>query len=454
MDLANGQFVVNKFRINDFIKQYHHAYNELLGIGFIYEFNKSGDMQYNTVIEFGNNNFLDYTIARHLLYQNNNSINSNLVLSLNSLFKNDRKVSVLKWLIIYAAKNGQTNVCEFLAGMQLTAKEKSDIIVFLGDVIAKEYTSLTRAEALNEYFQRDCSDSLFNYFFGLEFINTDYKKALQVLLSFNLSTKKKIMVYSGLAVIAVMQLDINKLEEYLLGLKSFPQEELQQLAINPLSCLETIYYYFKYGIIKKEAFAELTKFYFNPPKTGDKLAGNAENDILYLLAVYTLSICKSPVKLLRFTNVLNKVYKREGADADAYNLILKMMVTGANIQSGNMELATAIYNDAVKLYDKEAHTYTPFMLASFYLLKVNMSLYANNKACVHELIKPLVRLTDEADFKLIKTEALVSILKSKFLHANDTDFYKRSYFDFVKIVRESGFREESFINNELIMAIK
>jgi len=40
------------------------------------------------------------------------------------------------------------------------------------------------------------------------------------------------------------------------------------------------------------------------------------------------------------------------------------------------------------------------------------------------------------------------------LHANDTDFYKRSYFDFVKIVRESGFREESFINNELIMAIK
>jgi len=454
MDLANGKFVVDKFKINDLIKQYHHAYIELLGIGFIYELNKSGDMQYNTVIELGNHNFLNYSIARHLLYQNNNTVNSNLVSNLNSLFKSDSKVSILKWIIIYAAKNGQTNVCEYLVEMGLSSKEKADIIIFLGDVIAKEYASLTRAEGLNEYFQGDCTDSLFDYFFGLEFINTDYKKALQVLLSFNLSTKKRIMVYSGLAVIAVMQFDINKLEEYLLKLKSFPQEELQQLAINPLSCLETIYYYFKYGIIKKEAFAELTSFYFNPPKTGDKLVGNAENDVLYLLAVYTLSICKSPVKLLRFTNVLNKIYIRENENAGAYNLILKMMIAGANIQSGNMELATTIYNDAVKLYDKESHTYTPFMLASFYLLKVNMSLHANNKGCVHELIKPLVRLTDEADFKLIKTEALVSILKSKFLYTNDADFYKRSYFDFVKIVRESGFREESFIDNDLIMAIK
>jgi len=108
----------------------------------------------------------------------------------------------------------------------------------------------------------------------------------------------------------------------------------------------------------------------------------------------------------------------------------------------------------MKLYEQESHTYTPFMLAAFYLLKINMSLSANNKACVHELIKPLIHITDEADFRLIKTEALVSILRSKFLHANDIDFYKRCYFDFVKIVRESGLREESFINNDLIMAIK
>ena len=454
MDLSGERYVVKKFKINDFIKQYYHAYNELLGIGFIHELNKSGEMQYNTVIEFGNNYFLNYAIARHLLYQNDNRMNTNLVLSLNAMFNSERKVSILKWLIIYAAKNGQTNVCEYLTQMGLTSKEKSDIIVFLGDVIAKEFSSLNRAEALSEYFQGDCTDDLFNYFFGLEFINTDYKKALKVLLSFNLSTKKKILVYSGLAIIAAMQFDINKLEEYLLGLKSIPQEEFQQLAINPLSCLETIYYYFKYGIIKKEAFAELTKFYFNPPKSGDKLHGNTENDVLYLVGVYTLSICQSPLKLLRFTNTLNKVYVREGADAGSYNFILKIMMADANMHAGNMELATAIYNDLMKLYEQESHTYTPFMLAAFYLLKINMSLSANNKACVHELIKPLIHITDEADFRLIKTEALVSILRSKFLHANDIDFYKRCYFDFVKIVRESGLREESFINNDLIMAIK
>jgi len=454
MELTNERFVVNKFKVNDFIRQYSHAYNELLGIGFIHELNKSGDMQYNTVIEFGNNYFLNYVIARHLLYPNGNVINANLVATLNSTFKGERKLAIIKWLIVYAAKNGQTNVCEYLTEMSLTRKEKSDVIVFLGDVIAKEFASLTRAEALNEYFRGDCTDDLFNYFFGLEFINTSYRKALQTLLAFNLSTRKKILTYSGLAVIAVMQLDINKLEECLLGLKAIPQEEFNEMAINPLSCLETIYYFFKYGIIKKEAFADLTKFYFHPPQPGDKLVAGAENDVLYLLAVYTLSICKSPVKLLRFTKVLNKVYIREGDDARGYNFLLKIMVTQANIQAGNMAAATNMYNELLCLHNKESNTYTPFMLDTFYLLKLNMSISENNKASVYELVKPLMCLADAGDLKLIKTEALVYILKSKFLHDTDIDFYKRAYFDFVKTIRESGFREDSFIDNELILALK
>jgi hypothetical protein len=130
------------------------------------------------------------------------------------------------------------------------------------------------------------------------------------------------------------------------------------------------------------------------------------------------------------------------------------MIADANIKAANLELATAIYADLQQLYEKESNAFTPFKLATFYLLKINMSLSENNKVSVHELIKPLVRLTDEADFRLIKIEALVAILKSKFMHTNDIDVYKRSYFDFVKLIRESGFREDSFINNGLIMAIK
>ena len=454
MDFENEVFEVNKFKINEQIKQYGHAYSDLLGIGFIRELNKSGDMHYSAVIEFGNDDFLNYSIARHLLYHNNNVFDTALTFSLNNLLNDGRKLAVLKWCMVYAVKNGQQNICEFLAEIELTSKEKLDIIVFTGDVIEREYASINKPEALIKYFQQDCSDALFAYFFGLEFINTDYKKALQTLLKFNLSNQKRILIYSALAVIAVIQLDINKLEEYLFNLKSFSQEDLQSLNINPLSCLETIYYYFKYGIVKKEAFTELTHFYFNPPKYSQNHIGSSEEDVLYLLAIYTLSICKSPVKLLRFTRVLNKTYKRPVTEAPGYNFILNLMMASAQLQSGKNTAALDFYHQASNLYDKENKAYTTFMLSSFYLLKLNISLTNNSKACVHEIMKPLVYLTDEADFKLIKVQALVDILKSKFMHENDSDFYKRSYYDFIKIVRESGFREDSFIDNNMIMAIK
>jgi hypothetical protein len=152
-----------------------------------------------------------------------------------------------------------------LAQTQLTAKEKSEIIIFMGDMFDKSRFPLNKVESMIQYFNRDYSDVLFDYFFGLEFICADYTKTLHTLLRFELSAKKKIMIYTGLAVIATKRLDLNKLESCLASLKAFPQEELQTFAINPLNCLETVYYYLKYGIINKGAFTELTHFYFNPP---------------------------------------------------------------------------------------------------------------------------------------------------------------------------------------------
>ncbi|WP_461449486.1 hypothetical protein [Mucilaginibacter sp.] len=454
MDFQSAVFSVNKLRLSDQIKQFNHAYNDLLGIGFIRELNKSVDMYYNTVIEFGNDDFLNYSIGRQILHLNNNVFDQQLAVSLNNNFSDGRKVAVLKWCMMYAVKNGQQNICEFLAQIILSAKEKLDTIVFIGDIIAREYSSINKPEALVKYFERDCSDDLFDYFFGLEFINTGYKKALHTLLIFNLASKKKILIYSALAVIAVIQLDINKLEEYLLNLKGFSQDDLQSLAINPLSCLETIYYYFKYGIVKKEAFSELTHFYFNPPKSGDSLIGSSENDVLYLLAIYTLSICKNPIKLLRFSRVINKIYQRPVADAPGYNFILNLMISGAKLQAGRTEKALEFYKQAATFYDKENSAYTSFMLSSFYLLKLNISIWKEDKQSMYEIMKTLVYLADESDFKLIKIEALVYILKSRFIHEQEADFYKRCYYDFIKLVRESGFREDSFIDNNLIMAIK
>lgn len=454
MDFVNTRYDVDKLKVNDLIRQYPQAYNDLLGIGFIRETNRSSDVQYNTIIQFANNNFLDYSIANTLLSNNQNIFNSQLINVINESFKNERKVSILKWCIIYAIKTGQQESFELLAETRLSAKEKAEVIIFLGDMFEKVCSSLVKTETIIQYFRQDCSDGLFDYFFGVEFINADYIKALQTLLRFELSNKKKILIYTSLAAIAVIQLDMNKLEGYIVNLKSFPLEDMQSMALNPLHCLETAFYFLKYGIVKKEALAELTSFYFNPPKNESGLEKNNANDILCLLAIYTLSICKNPVKLLRFTGALNKVYKNDPDHLQAYRFLLQLITTDAHLQANKVAEGLNNYADALTLYEAGKDSYTPFMKASFYLLKVKMCLYQNNSAELHQSMKSLVSLADESGFKLIKVQALVFILLNREQLYINTSYYKQTYYDFIKIVRESGFREESFITNEMILAIK
>lgn len=150
MDFKKQNFAVDKLRIADAIKLYHQAYNDLLGIGFIRELNKSVDMQYNTIIEFADDNYLNYSIARQLLYNNNNVFDAGIVQVLNSNFKDERKVSILKWNLIYAAKNGQYNVYKFMSEITLNAEEKLDIMNFIGDVLKKQYPLLSDADAFSE----------------------------------------------------------------------------------------------------------------------------------------------------------------------------------------------------------------------------------------------------------------------------------------------------------------
>jgi hypothetical protein len=449
MDFAREKYEVDKLAINDLIIKYNSAYNELLGVGFLREINKSGDLHFNTVIQLGNNNFLNYAVARLLLFKNNNVFDRNVIHELNELFQNDRKIQLLKWCVIYAIKNGQQESFQYLPEAVLTIKEKSDLIIFLGDMFKKESSPLKNSEAMIHYFMQDYSDGLFNYFFGLEYINTSYKKALLNLLLFDLSVHKKILVYTSLAVIAVIQLDINKLEEYLDKLKSFEQDDLGELSINPVSCIETIYYYLRYGIVKKEAFIELTKFYFNPPTKKGASTISSTNDILYLLAVYTMSVCKNPNKTIRFLNTVKSIYKKGHTKTSGFYFMARLMRAEACFSLEKEDDALIIYNELSDLYDHERESYTPFMVASFYLLKVKVMLYENRKTEMLESLEKLYCIADKSDFKLLKIQALAFVLKNKDI-LKDEAYYKDAHHNFMEIIQESGFREEGFIDTQLI----
>jgi hypothetical protein len=442
MDCANEVYEVDKLKLNELIRQNTAAYNDLQSIGFIRELNKSDDLSYKVVIEFCNDNFLNYSLALSLLYKNNNVFDIKLVNSINEQFKSGRKVQILKWCLLYAIKNGQQQSFELLAFTQLTPAERSEIIIFMGDMFDKSRFPLNKTESLVQYFSQDCSDVLFDYFFGLEFISVDYTKTLHMLLRFDLSPRKKIMIYSGLAIIAAIQLDATRLEGYLANLKMFPPEAFSTFAINPLNCLETIYYYLRYGIIKKEAFAELTHFYFNPPV--EKLQKNNTNDLLCLLAAHTLLLCNDPRKMLRFTNALNKVYAQATEPAQGFALILQIRIARAYFDLNKKDKSIALYHDIVLNYNANGDSFTPLMKVSYHLLKLRMCVCGCNEQELWEAMEISNKVADEACLKLLKIQGLAFILTNNCC-LNDKMFVQQANAEFAKTMAESSFKPASFM---------
>jgi hypothetical protein len=448
MDFRNGVYELDKFKCNDLLKQYSHAYNELLSIGFLREVNSSNNFQFKTLVQFGNNNFLEFTIARKLLLDNNQRFDLNLIKLINNAFNdNEHKLPVIKWCVIHAVKNGQQESFELLAQTDLNPKEKSDLIIFLGDLLQKVCFGSTNTEATANYFKQDCGDGLFYYFFGLELVHTDYKKALQTLLKFELTDHKKVLTYTALATIAILQLDIKQLEENLAKLKSFPQYDFQQFAINPLHCLNAIYQYLKYGMIRKDFFAEITRFYFNPPVQSENIYDQKANDLIYLLAAYSTFICQKPLKTLRFVNAVNKI-NTSTETSFAYNFFLKVAVSDAYFLLDNrVELLNSSSSISVS-YKQEEYLFTPFMKSLLYGLKIKNALIATDYIPINGYLNCLNQVSDESGNKFSKLFIYSSILNNDELADLDPQLYKQVSYNHTRLLRECGLSTDIFVNQK------
>jgi hypothetical protein len=439
-------FEVEKVKVNDLVKQNAPAYNELLGIGFIREVNKSTDAQCRVVIEFCTDKFLEYSIAFAMLSRNGNQFNNDLIDQVNTILKHGHRVQVLKWCLFYAIKNGQHQCLEFITRAKLTVQEKSEVIIFMGEILDQSRSQIGMAESIVQYFNRDCSDGLFDYFFGLEFICNDYIKTLQTLLRFELSPCKKLMLYTGLASIAAVQLDTNRLENYLANIKSFPPEDMQAFPVNPLNCLETIYYWLKYNILKKDSLKELTAFYFNPPARS--FAKNNTNDLLFLLALFTLSICKSSTKTHRLLRAMDKVYQTDASRSDAYHFIVALFRVENHFRMNDLVNANILFEEINAMYEPKRSTFTPFIKTFFHLVKLQMAL-SEGQEHVQELIRSLSFLADEASLKLFKLDAIALVLANCHLLVLDEQFTKRLNYEFICLIRENGLQAENFLNNNV-----
>ena len=448
LDIKNDNYQINKLKISALLKKYPHAYQELLAVGFVREVNESSNYQFNTYIVFGNDEFMEHSVAKTLLYNNGNLLDSDLIKNINGLLpQNARKVNVLKWCMIHAIKTGQLKNIESITEAYLSMNEKSEIITFLGEVLESEHSSTIRNDALNLYFKHSFSEKLFDYFFGLELINSDYKKFLQVLLKFELSNKKKILIHTTLSIIATIQLDLNELEISLAKLKAFPRTDFETFAVNPLNCLDAIYYHLKYGIIKTEAITDLTKLYFNTNGEMPNLKKSASNDMLFLLGLHTLLLSNNPRKLLRFIRFLDGNYRPKMSDdyTSQYDFFEKIIEANSYFELGELSKVMDIYNSMSSAYKKNSTLLTPYMKILFYSLKIKTMVNTPKENQIAPEMKQINNIVAQFGYKFSKMYALSILLKSPTLQNISPEFYKQINYDFNKITREYNLNPKVFL---------
>jgi len=436
LEMIDTTFIIDKQNIADVLRDYQPAYRELLSTGYLRTANITDILTYDNYIEFGNPELLHFTIAETLIAENQGNFDDKLIgmMDRNPAIKAN-KLQVLKWCVYNIAITGQVASLNWLTKMNLSVANQAELILLLGQLLKNQKNSTVN----KDLFAGLNADHLFNYITGAEFMDKEYEQSLLILLNFNLNDQQRLTVNIYLALIAVINLDIAKLEKCIADLKLLSPDSYKCMPVNPLHGLDAIYFYLKFGIVKKEALVEITRFYFNPsmPEGCD---GNSNiNNIIPMLAICTAMICRDDSKTVKFITALQKVYP---AKSQSQSFLLKTWLASAYVSTDKTK-ALQLFRQLSVNFAEQERNYTAFMKISYYALKVKM-------ACVSDIgedlfigLKSLIRLCDAENHKMIKVTTIAHLLSND-AFTGDPKLTTQFYYDLVKTTRSNSCRADSF----------
>jgi hypothetical protein len=435
MDIINENYTVNSFDIYKTLRDYEKAYHELLNLGFLQEINISDGVKFVNNISVVSKHGLHRILARKLLIECNYVFDDKLIDKLNTEYSLSIRPDVLKWCVYLIVS--ADNPCSFdlLKKAQVNISDRAGIGIFLANMVVR-HPDILYKEPLNAE-----SDKVNNidYFFSLEYLGKRYDHVLELLLPIISTEKYAIISRSYISFMAVIQLDIKKLETQIAELKSFPAEHYLEFSINPLICLEAIYYYLRFGIIQKEALAQLTRFYFKPVIQKNISYPVPFNEILHMIGLYTLSICNNEKKTMRYITALKKIYP---LGSICYNFLFRILKAEIYLSLGKENDAVRILQHLKPYYEEQEFSLTGFMKISYLALKIKLE----NLDSIPNVdqINIFSRFCDDEHCTLIKATSLAFLLKKNPVLRDDPQYFDQFYFDLVKTTREHGCRVGSF----------
>jgi hypothetical protein len=439
-----GNFCVDKLKVYEELRAYNTAYQDMISIGIIREVNFSDDSGYTECIEFVHDRILTYCIAAKLVYDNNDVFDEKLIDRISLSFDSKFRLRILKWCVYIALKNKQYSIFDALPRIELVAAEKARLLKFLSKVIEQGFFNTDSDDDDEPPFDITRA-GLFNYFLGVEFISPEYSDALQSLLKLNIRDSSKIWIYTSIAINHVISLNSEGLESCIASLKRFPAEAFSTFQINPLNCLETLYYYFKYNVVKKEALAEITHFCFNPPTTRTRLDQLGSNYVLNLLALHTLSVAGRPQKVLRFIKVLHDIHHQNDRFVPEYHFFLLINKAHIYVDLGKTEEASSIYELLMMDFRDDENKFTPYMRSCLDNLAGHLIKYTANQQQIVNAVERLANTIEISTYKLMQVNTLAYYLVADKADQGSSA-YKTLYFKFVKIMRSNSFNPKSFVH--------
>jgi hypothetical protein len=438
-DINDPKKGAEKYEIYEFVKKHNAAYQELLSNGLITEINDTVNTEnYNVTIRFTNAQFGSLSVALCLLNDHDHLFDSLLIDEINLRFSQSRhRLTILKWCILHAIKTGQQASLVNLTACNFSPADKFELASYMGDAFSKE-SLLHDDEMLLQHFKTDANDELFDYFLAPELLNTDYQSTLKNLLRFDIPDSKKIMIYTALGIISATSLDIDGLYIYMVKLKSFSAIDTLNFCINPAECIDVIYHYLKYGIVKKDGLKTLTHLCFEPPIKDTELRNCALNDMLYLLGMYTISIANNPKKTLRFINTIKKSYKDDDVVGQntAYGFFAKMIIADCYFRIGDHRMVTALYYTVLNGSQKQENALPPFMRSLF--CNMNIKYLLSIDSPVIKEIEQLKASTETSGGNLAWLGGLAAVLRNEESPINCTNLYVDTYNNYKKAVYQYG----------------
>ncbi|RYE34480.1 MAG: hypothetical protein EOP42_07330 [Sphingobacteriaceae bacterium] len=452
IDYQNNNFTVPKWKFSAYIKKYPGAYKELLINDVLKEENFSEYFQYKEQISLGNHTLLEYGISRKLYRLNDEKLDRKLLDEIEkTLGKSTIKVPVLKWMVFFIISSNTYEQLNYLKEVTLYPLEKLEVIIFTCQLLQKQLSETEDKEELKKYFQKIDQDETFSFFLSLQYITPEYEKALQTLLNFDLSNKNKILIYTTLSAISILNLNADKAEKYIKEINNFVYSDLEKFIVNPLNCLNTIFCYFKYGIVQKEALQSITHLCYDDYKLRKmRSAEYNSNEIIFKLALLTLKINNNIAKEVRFIDTVLKYFK---PDDNKENSPLHIFFLGLNannyLKKGNTKKALKIQNQLLKIQHADTSVYTPFMKIFFSFLTIRNSSHDKAGEVALMQTKSLIAYCNKMGFKVASVFTAIVYLNSLQAAKASKEDNLEIYNSTLKQIRVSGFRMESFFKSNI-----